>query len=192
MAKRGTPGRTGGAAADRQFNKILSSIPSRAEFKIPMDANSTTEVWDDIDTNLQDGEAWVVYGGQFVFESVDPTVPLLVKLIGDNNWTLQVQRGDDSELLLNFNDDDLMYHWNMLAEEQVSTSGGQSEHEVPGVFRFGWRTVTFREKLRVLFRTQTDDSYISLTTVQLAGYLWYDRIKAPSIGQSKLGQLANL
>jgi len=188
MAKRRKPGRQP-ASAQKMFDQVLATIPSEAEFEITMDADSTNEVWDDIDTNLQDGEAWLVYGGLFVFENIDPTTPaILDPTTADNAYTLQVHRNDDSEILLNYNDDDLMFHWNWTVCDTVNAS----QVVFPMPLRFGKRTITFSEKLRVLFRTRADDADLSVASTRIAGCLLYDRIAAPSIGQSKLGQIADL
>lgn len=189
MAKR--PRNVG--SAQSQFDRVLATIPSRAEFELTMAANSTTEVWTDIDTNLDDGEAWLVYGGEFIFESIaTPAVFVPVEWIAqDNVYCLQVHRNDDSELPLNFNDDDLMFEWRAY-EHNIATAAGTSDWIMVAPFKFGHRTITFSEKLRILFRTYADDVGISDATLQIAGRLYYDRIKAPSIGQSKLGQIADL
>lgn len=185
MAKRAR--NVGGAQAT--FNKILATIPAKAEFEITMNADSTVEVWSDIDTNLDDGEAWLIYGAEYLFENISPTVPAQIMESGNahNEMRLQVHRNDDSELLLNHNDDDLMFEHHF---EHIYTTSGRQGLQVP--FRFGTRTITFSEKLRVLFRTNSDWGTLSAATIQLAGCLYYDRIKAPSIGQSKLGQIADL
>jgi len=191
MAKRGKPGRVAGSA-QKTFDRVLASIPARAEFSMTMDADSTVEVWDDIDTNLQDGEAWLVYGGVFTFENIEPTQPAWGPAdSSDNCYTLQVHRNDDSELLLNFLDDDVMYHWGLHRDIMLNVQGA-SMTDMYHPFRFGHRTITFSEKLRVIFRSATNDNDLGLVTKQLVGYLLYDRILAPSIGQSKLGQIADL
>jgi len=193
MGKRARPGRTGGSA-QAQFDKILATIPARAEFHITMAADSTDEVWDDIDTNLQDGEAWLVYGGYWIVESIDPEIILRINAMEEDitqGYALQVHRNDDSEILLNFNDDDLMFEDRILCAMDLDTNGGRGV--VLNFPRFfGERTITFSEKLRVLFRSAADDPSISVATAQIAGCLLYDRITAPSIGQSKLGQIADL
>jgi len=193
MGKRGRPGRTGGSG-QANFDKILATVPSEAQFEITMDDHSATEVYEDIDTNLQDGEAWLVYGCEWMFEAVDPTIPLATDfyaVVTGTALTLQVHRNDDSEILLNFNDDDLMYQDTLDWQSAFNTEGwGVDLVNWPRFF--GRRTITFSEKLRVLFRTQDDVPAISTSDVQIAGRLLYDRIKAPSIGQSKLGQIANL
>ena len=149
---------------------------------------------DSIDTNLDDGEAWLIYGGWWCFENIAPTTPINPgwdTVTTGNSWSLQVHRNDDSQLLLNALDDDLMFFDNLTIDCTVATQGAKSQ-QVTFPRRFGFRTITFSEKLRVLFRTFVDDAGISGDGVQLAGCLLYDRIKAPSIGQSKLGQIADL
>lgn len=169
------------------FNKVLQSVPSEAEFEIAMNGDSTTEVWTDIDTNITDGQAWVIYGMEYCFENIDPTVPLAPSITTGISRVLQIHRNDDSEILLNSNDDDLLmqHRWAF----KVNTTGA-SEGEV--VWRTQKLTITMQPTLRVLFRTAADDTVISLTTVQLAGKLYYDKIAAPNIGISKLGSIADL
>jgi hypothetical protein len=176
------------------FERVMGTIPQEAKFEMVMAADSTTEVWDDIDTNLDDGEAWYVYGGEFCFEMVDPTIPSgdPEPFIADNeSYELQVQRGVDSEILLGFNDPAVLAQWKMCCDTYMSESGASG-----GLFfqpfRFGRPTVTLQEQLRVIFRTLADDAAISDPAFCIRGKLLYDRIKAPSIGQSKLGMLAGL
>jgi hypothetical protein len=168
------------------WNRIMQSIPSEAHFTITMDGDSTNEVMTDIDTNIGDGEAWLVYGCEYWFETITPTVPLAT-FIANTNWNFQLHRNDDNALLLNFNDDDvLLYHQWM---GQITASGGIF-HE--GVFRVMKRTITMQPTLRALFRTQSDNTTLSATTNQLAGKLYYDKIPAPDIGASKLGRISQL
>lgn len=179
-------------SAQASFDRILATIPARAHFEITMDADSSNEIFTDIDTNLDDGEAWLVYGGVYCFERIDPTIPLDIwqVLANHNTWTIQVHRNDDSDILLSHNDDDLMYT-HSFGQTYDQTNGAVADHaEWP--FRFGHRTITFSEQLRVMFRTFADWASLSDAANQIAGYLLYDRIKAPSIGQSKLGQIADL
>lgn len=180
--------------AQTEFDKVLATIPARAEFVLPMAADSTDEVYVDLDTNLDDGEAWLVYGGWWCLENVVPAVPLTpgwdTQTTG-NVWKLQVHRNDDSELLLAALDDDLMFFDEINVDATVATQGAKSQL-LSFPRPFGHRTITFSEKLRVLFRTFVDDTTISATSAHIAGCLLYDRIKAPSIGQSKLGQIADL
>ena len=175
-----------------QFDRALGTIPSRAKFEITMAANSEDEVWDDIDTNLLDGQAWLVYGGEFIFEVIDPTLPHSPFDGALNDaYCLQAQRNDDSEILLNFCDDDLMFEWRMSRDYALSTSGAINEwHIWPQ--RFGHRTLTMAQTIRMLFRTASDDTALSVATIQIAGFILYDVINAPSIGASKLGNIANL
>jgi len=172
------------------LNAIMRTIPSECKFAITMAANSTTEVWLDIDTNLQDGEAWLIYGAMWKFENIDPTVPVnwATEL---NTFALQVHRNDDHELLINANDDDLMFE-DQLQMSHTVTLGGTDTALLAWPRRFGNRTVTLSPTLRAVFRTSADQTIISDASVQIAGKILYDRIAVPSIGQTKIGQIANL
>jgi hypothetical protein len=184
--------RNAGGGAQSGFNKVLASIPSEANFIIPMVADSSNEVYVDIDTQLMDGEAWLVYGAEWTFENVDPTVPLVARNAAANNAAvIQIHRNDDSIILLNHNDDDLIFE-DVWIQSYIATAAGTTIDQTFFPRRFGKRTITFSENLRVLFRTYADHTEISATTVQIAGKVFYDRISAPSIGMSKLGQIANL
>lgn len=176
------------------FNKIVASVPREANFEITMNGDSTTEVWDDIDTNLDEGMAWLIYGGEYSIEAIAPTVPQGSLDITANTQThvLQVHRNTDNELLVNVHDDDLMF-FDKYESSFVATAAGTSHGpQINWPRRFGKRTITFAQQLRVIFRTTVDNTIISDPAVQLVGCLYYDIIKAPNVGQSKLGQLANL
>lgn len=175
-------------SAGTDFEKILNSIPRRAEFEIVMNADSTTEVWADIDTGIDDGQGWVIYGLEYVYESIDPTVPLIPFNAGaDNEHVLQVHRNDDSELLLNSNDNRLLLQHRVGYDLFTS---GQVAWEQPS--KIPARTVTLSPTLRVLFRTSVDNTFISLATVQIAGAILYDVVRAPARISSKIGTLADL
>lgn len=170
------------------FNKWVNSIPAKAEFQITMDADSTNEVWVDIDTGIDDNQAWAIYGVEYTFENIDPTVPLLFSGGGDSIHTLQIHRNDDSAILRNFDDRDVLFH------DSWSNITGAAEHTimVEGVRRVPIRQVTMQPTLRAIFRTTIDQALLSIATIQLNGRILYDTIPAPSGTASKLGQLTDL
>lgn len=178
------------AKSTTDFEKILNAQPRRAEFEITMDADSTVEVWSDIDTGIDDGQGWVVYGLEYVFENIDPTVPLDTiwgSATAQNEMVIQVHRNADNELLLNSNDNELMFQDRLCYD--ITTSGAVESRQP---FKVAFQTVTLAPTLRVLFRTSTDNAAISAATIQLAGVILYDIIKAPARLSSKLGTLADL
>lgn len=168
------------------FNKVLQSIPSEAEFEITMPADTTTEVWADIDTNITDGQAWVIYGMEYYFEETTPTEPI-ASYNGNTVWQIQVHRNDDSELFLNYNDDDVMmiHRW-----DGALTTSGATFSQSP--WRIQKLTVTMQPTLRVIWRTETNNTALANVAFQMAGKIFYDKIAAPNIGISKLGSIADL
>jgi len=171
------------------FEKFLEDTPRRAEFEITMDADSTNEVWADIDTGIDDGQAWLIYGLEYGFENIDPTVP--VRPLGgggvEGSAQLQIHRNADSELMLNANNDLVLLHHKL--DYYFTTSGlmvVQEPHKVP------INNTTLQPTLRVIFRTSVDFSNLSAATTQLAGVLLYDVISAPARLSSKLGTLTDL
>lgn len=170
------------------FNKIAATIPREALFEITMNADSTTEVWVDIDTELGEGEAWLVYGMEWCIETIDPTVPLVqVYTAGEDELVLQIHRNDDNEVLLQSNDRELLMQQRIGTE--ITTSGAII-YQAP--WRLAKRTVTMQPTLRAIFRSTGDVAGISAATNQLAGKIFYDVFQVGNIGTSKLGMLANL
>jgi len=169
------------------FDEVMASVAAPIDFTLTMDADSTNEVYVDIDTGLDDGEALLIYGMEYGFESIDPTVPLDFLTTADFVSTLQVHRNDDATLLLNMHDSEVLLHdYRLLA---LNTSGAYQANQP---FKCSHRTVTMAETMRVIFRTAADCVQISLTSVQLSGRIFADKFEAPSMGVTKLGHLANL
>jgi len=164
---------------------IINGLPRRAEFQITMVADSSTEVWADIDTGIDDRQAWVIYGMEWMFESIDPTVPLL-DINSPLAYQIQLHRNDDSELMLNYADNDCIHTWKRTLS--LATSGA-NQWEQP--FRAAFEAVTVQPTLRVMFRTSADADKISLTTVQLTGAVLYDVIPAPAHA-TKLSSMVDL
>lgn len=159
------------------------------DFTITMDNDSSNEVYADIDTNLADGQALLIYGMRYVIETIDPTVPLVQTQGANNNsWCLQIHRNDDSLLLLNANDDDILLEHRVVVP--MATAVGFNVHD--GVWKVQHRTVTLSPKLRAIFRTTSDMNSVNGTTNQLAGRIFAQPVAAPSIGMTKLGQIADL
>lgn len=174
--------------SNSQFNKVLATIPSEATFEIDMVADSTNEAWVDIDTNLSDGEAWLIYGCEWTFEVIaDPRAPLApsTALIAR---TFQLHRTDDSEVLLQANDDQVIVHH----VHNAALAGAAGLHNYNYPYRVAKRTVTMQPTLRALFRTSADDGGISDPLNHLVGKIFYDKVAAPDIGTSKLGVFAAL
>lgn len=175
------------------FQRAIATIPQRALFSITMDADSTNEVYDDIDTDIDAGEAWYIYGGWYWFEGASPTAPMGVLTTDSFNSILQVQRNTDSELLLAANNSNVIGFDQILILYNAAAAGTiQTRLDFPRPLLQGFPTISFSETLRVLFRTQADCTSISDADKRLNGYLLYDVIEAPDVGQSKLGQLSNL
>jgi len=172
------------------FDKVMASIPSPMDFIIPMELDSADEAYVDIDTNLGDGEALLIYGVRYRFENVDPTEPLnwLGAQAADMSWGLQIHRNTDSDILLNANDSDLLID----DARHMAQATAVGFAFLDSIFKRQERTVTLSPTLRAIFRTDADYANISAATVQLAGRIYYDKVPAPSIGNTKLGQLGSL
>jgi len=170
------------------FEKFLDNTPQRAEFTITMDADSTTEVWADINTGLDDAQAWLMYGMEYSFENVTPTVPLSSLVgIADICTQLQLHRNDASELMLAQNNNLVIVTHKV---NHTRLSSGAILHVEP--FKVAINNVTLQPTLRVIFRTSADLVNISAATVRLSGVIFYDVISAPSRLTSKLGTLTDL
>jgi len=167
-----------------EWEQILKSSPSRAPFTLTMNADSTNEVWADIDTKLDKDEAWHIVGCHYTFEKIDPTTPLHTDAIITSARTLQIQRGADSEILLNAFDPLIIMHHSVM-----TVFGATEAFQVidPHPYKISLNEVTRHNKLRALFRTSVDQTQLSLTTVQLSGVLLYHLIGAPDDGRTKLG-----
>lgn len=171
------------------FDAVMASIAAPLDFTITMSTDSTNETWVDINTGLDDGEALLVYGFEYDFESIDPTTPIdLHPNTFAGSWVCQLQRNDDAELLLNQHDSEVLLHHGFFTD--LNTTGGYGATQRP--FRRFQRTATISPILRAMFRTSIDNTEISLTSVQLTGRIFCDKFEAPSVGVTKLGHLANL
>jgi hypothetical protein len=170
------------------FDKFLEDTPRRAEFVIAMVADSTNEVTVDIDTALDDGQAWLIYGMEYGFENVDPTIPLPVYGAGvDVAGTIQVHRNTESDILLASNNNRLMAQHKV---EMAFLTSGMAMLTEP--YKVPINTVTLQPTLRVIYRTSADNTNISAATAQISGVLLYDIISAPPRLSSKIGTLTDL
>ena len=175
-------------ASSRTFMKWLNSIPAQAEFEIDMVANSEDEVWVDIDTGIDDKQAWAIYGVVYDFEAVDPTVPLNIATSIDCVLTLQVHRNAKNEILLKQNDKQVLFHHTIQMYSETAECTGP----VVRPFQVPHRAVTMQETLRVIFRTSADMAEISDPLYHLVGTVLYDVIAAPAGTSTKIGQLTDL
>ena len=174
------------AARKTGFDEFLEQMPRRAEFTIDMVADSTTEVWADIDTGLDDAQAWLLYGLEFGIYAIDPTVPLLART-ANTVHTIQIQRNTESAILLATNNNRMMT--NFKTTQFIATEGAfmyQEPWKVP------IQNVTLQPTLRVLFRTNVDDTAISDAAYNIEGVILYDIITAPKRLASKIGTLTDL
>ena len=169
------------------FEKFLEDTPRRAEFSIDMVADSQNEVWADIDTGIDDGQAWIIYGMEYGFENVDPTVPLAIVQATSATMQIQVHRNDDSEIMLAMNNDLLMAHHKV---SYVIDTEGASTFTEP--FKVPINNTTLQPTLRVMFRSAADMVEISAATARLSGVLLYDVMSAPARLSSKIGTLTDL
>lgn len=180
MAKR----KSNGVSA---FNKWVGSIPREENFSIAMVADTTNEVWVDIDTNLLDGYAWALYGIEWFIQN--PTTFEPITWYGPNapnSLALQIHRNDDHELLIEYGDDDLWLHHHL--DIMTLTSGAAIAQ---GPYRREKPSVTFGPTLRAVFRTDVDATNITAADL-LVGKIYYDIIKAPTAAQTKLGYIAEM
>lgn len=171
---------------DTQFDRAMATVPNEHPFEItPLPADTTTETWNDTDTNIGDGEAWLIYGFEYQFEYIDPTVPMVPMLEG-GSWSLQFHRNDDSELLIGGTDDDLlmMDHFQMIYVAESCTS-----FHMP--FVIDKRTITTQPTLREIWRTDADIAVIA-ATMQIAGKIFYDKVGGAPVEISKFGNIAGM
>lgn len=168
----------------KKLKKVLADLPHEAKFTIPMVADSTNEVWVDINTHLRNGDGWRMQSLKYGWEFITPTLPLFLAPAADLATALQIQRNTDNELLLNQNDDDVIVHHTIIWHSDVYNA------ELP--YKVPIDTVTTQPKLRVLFRTSGDFAGMSLATVQLVGRIMYQKLDGPNVGHSKHGLLKEL
>lgn len=169
------------------WNQIIGSIPEEIPFEIAMNADSTNEVWTDIDTDIDDGMALLIYGFEWMFENVDPTVPIYTIIANYVRHTLQFHRNDDSEILLANDDNDLLMQDSFT--HGYITSGATVFDDIRKVAR---RTITLSPTIRALFRSNIDNTQISATTVQITGKIFGDYVRAPSNMVTKFGNIARM
>jgi hypothetical protein len=173
------------------YKRVMASLPAEKDFTLAMVTDSSVATNVDIDTDIQVGEAWLIYGAEFVFELVARTLPKGQDIDLSYAMALQIQRNDDNTALLNHNDEELMFEVNLEHMYYFSTNGAASLlFRMP--IRFGKRTITFSPKLRAVFQTSVDVPVLSDSGTQIAGKIFYDRIRAPDIGASKIGHLSRL
>lgn len=173
-------------ACVRSIKDVTKKIPNRTKFVIPMVTDSSNAVWYDIRTGLDGGRGWHIVGWQWTWENIDPTEPLNVLFASTTETlTLQLHRNIDNTTLLNFNDDDLMAHWDL--EHNFDTSG---QVLFERVFKQELDELTTQKRLRCIFRSLSDVANISLTTVQLAVQIFYYDISTPNVGHTKLGRIS--
>lgn len=177
-------------AIEKAWQEILDSIPAELEFHLPMVADSSVWTYVDVDTNLGDGEAMVIYGMEWLYESTTAATMLVGAVIGaadDDLFCLQVQRGD-SYTEKAFSNDSKVLIQHVLGSDIVTS--GVVPFEMP--FRIMKRCITYQTKLRIGFKTTTDSASISDPAVRIAGKILHDVIDAPDVGSTKLGRLSDL
>lgn len=179
MAKR----RASGTSA---FNSWVGGIPREEHFSVAFPADTTTETWVDVDTNLLDGYAWALYGIEYIFQDASTFQAPIVAAATFFQFTLQVHRNDDHELLIAHDDDDLWIH---DAREFATSTQGAYYAAQP--FERAKPSITFASTLRVIFRSDTDITTLAATD-NLAGIIYYDIVKAPTAAQTKLGYIAEM
>ena len=172
------------------WQEIIDSIPGELEFQLPMVADSSAWTYVDVDTGLGDGEAMVIYGMEWVFESTTAATMLAGSIIGaagDDIMCLQVQRGTDLTDKAHTNNNKVALQH--LIGSDIVTSG-IVPYEMP--FRMQKRTISYQSKFRIGFKTTTDIGDISETTIRIAGKILHDVVDAPDVGATKLGRLSDL
>lgn len=165
----------------KNLSAKLKELPHEAKFTITMAADSTTEVWTDITTHLDGNDGWFITRLDWAFENIDPTIPFNIYASAPYAHMIQIHRNLDNTTLLSWNDDDVV----------VNHSLGLTNVNILPVMPFSIQVdqVTTQKKLRVMFRTTTDNTVLSATTVQLAGRLYYHVLKGPNVGHTKLGKI---
>jgi len=166
-----------------QWERILKKNPHKAPFTITMDASSINEVWADVDTKLGKDEAWHIVGIRYTFEGIDPVTPTLYAEPIHRVETLQLQRGNDSEVLLPAFHDDVIIHHSVGTIFFAEGAAVMYEHP----YNVPCNEVTRRNYLRALFRSRNDNTGISDASIQLTGVILYHLISAPDDGRTKLG-----
>ena len=166
-----------------QLTSLLRRLPHTYKFVIPMVATSTDEVWVDINTFLRGSDGWHIVEVAYGWESIDPTTPLAIAPAANVSTVLQIHRNQDNELLLNANDDDVLFNDQLMFEIDCAQ---------PTAFprRVPVDIVTTQRKLRALFRTSADFANISVATVQMFIQLKYHQLNGPkSSGHTKVGKI---
>ncbi|GAG65112.1 unnamed protein product [marine sediment metagenome] len=164
-----------------EAEKIMARRPSEQDFTIEMNANSSVEIWKDIPTKLREKEAWHIVAFAFWIEERDPTLPIGIPDV-ETSHGLQLHDNSDSELLKNFNDDDVIVAYQEHNEEIF-------KHPI----RFELDRITLSNMLRVIFRTRQDETVWSAPSIQVAGKVYYHVVSAPPSGRTKLGlQMENV
>lgn len=171
------------------WQEVLDTIPAELEFQLTMVADTSVWTYVDVDTQLSSDEAMVVYGWEWVIEGTTPATMVpgsIIGAAGDDLYALQAQRGDDSTDLLGANDSRVLIDHRIGSD--IVTSG-VVPYEMPFVRQK--RTVTYKTKVRIGFKTTTDVADIT-TSMRIAGKILHDVIEAPDVGSTKLGRLADL
>lgn len=176
----------------RTLKQILDQIPNEKRFEIRMAADSTTEVWTDLSTGLMEDHAWWMLGWTWMIENVDPTIPSSAwpNTNAVNAYQLQLQRNLDSEIMLQFNDDEAMFTDKFVVDVLGAAAG--LSFDAPMVHFPQARPIIATRKMRLMFRTETDDAAISADTFALRGKLFYHDILANEQDYVKHGHILRL
>jgi hypothetical protein len=161
---------------------ILKNAPHLAPFALDIPVTTSDEAWVDVDTHLGKDEAWHLKDVIYFYEFKDPTVPYQLTSMDDISWTLQLQRGVDSETLLSFTDD-LVYGQHYWASDRATY--GNVEFGMPWTMEIV-RPITRAETLRLLWRTEANVTQFQ-DTMHIAGFIRYDLVSAPDDGRTKIG-----
>jgi hypothetical protein len=174
----------------KKHQAFMKDLPNEHLIELGMAADTTTEVWKDIDTRLTDGEAWWLVDWEWLIEARTPTVPIASGIVaGTNACYLQLVRNTDNELLIPFTDDDLICE-HFVGSYRV-TAGAPN---VEGPYRRDIKRFTTQRQLRLLFRTETNNGTFAGVTNVLRMKLRYFKTTAPKSGKhvTKLGSLEDL
>lgn len=176
----------------RTLKQVLPEVFNEKCFEIPMPDNSTTEVWADLTTGLMPDMAWLIWGWEWLIEGTDPTQPTAVWPNTDavNSYQIQLQRNIDSEIMLKFTDSDVIFTDKFVVD--VLGAAASLNFDTPMTHEKNHPTPTTSRKMRMMFRSATDDTAISSPAATLRGKIFYEVISLNEQDYVKHGNILRL
>lgn len=173
----------------RTLKQVLDSMSDEHKFSFLLPANTTTEVWHDINTGLDDGEAW--YVSAIMWDYMSETAgsnPLRPHIAAGITHELQLVRDLDAEELLPINEKDLVLRGAFTAGYE--TNGGI-------FYRHPFRSdplehgILTQTRARLIHRTNVNNT--NLANTRVVGKIFYEPFSIPKkFDHTKLGRSRNL